>query len=260
MGCGRRVGYGLTPSLDIEAKAATFKGLNYFGVDAEYWLVHGPNVNVSAALGVHLTDSKGGADSSGIDTSLLFSTRPAKPLEIYGGLKLSFDSVKNSDQNFTLAHLVPESSTASAPTSISWPSSASPSTTTPEAMPAWAWRYIFAEVSRPASEGAWNRTIRIISCRPLFYANMIRTSPCPLRRRPEKRRIYERINVVIKLAMVYPSRTKENISAELLYSPLIHGYLARHTPDHYKSLFMTNMSVPISIPTPWMRTWSLFPP
>jgi radical SAM superfamily enzyme YgiQ (UPF0313 family) len=39
---------------------------------------------------------------------------------------------------------------------------------------------------------------------------------------------------MIKLAMVYPSRIKENISAELLYSPLTHGYLARHTPDHYK--------------------------
>jgi radical SAM superfamily enzyme YgiQ (UPF0313 family) len=38
---------------------------------------------------------------------------------------------------------------------------------------------------------------------------------------------------MIKLAMVYPSRTKENVSAELLYSPLSHGYLARHTPDHY---------------------------
>jgi len=39
---------------------------------------------------------------------------------------------------------------------------------------------------------------------------------------------------MIKLAMVYPSRTKENVSAELLYSPLTHGYLARHTPDHYE--------------------------
>ena len=38
---------------------------------------------------------------------------------------------------------------------------------------------------------------------------------------------------MIKLAMVYPSRTKENVSAELLYSPLSLGYLARHTPDHY---------------------------
>ena len=106
-GVAGRAGYGLTSSFDVEAKAAIFKGLKYFGVDAEYWLVHGRNANVSVALGAHLTDSQEGADSSGIDTSLLFSTRPAKRLEIYGGLKLAFDSVKNSDQNFTRAHLVP---------------------------------------------------------------------------------------------------------------------------------------------------------
>jgi hypothetical protein len=106
-GVAGRVGYGLTPRFDIEAKAAIFKGLKYFGADAEYWLVQGRNANVSVALGAHLTDSQEGADSAGIDTSLLFSTRPAKSLELYGGLKLAFDSYKNSDQNFTRAHLVP---------------------------------------------------------------------------------------------------------------------------------------------------------
>ena len=106
-GIAGRIGYGLAPRFDIEAKAGIFQGLNYFGVEAEYWLVRGRNANVSVALGAHLTDSRPGADSSGIDTSLLFSTRPAKRLEIYGGLKLAFDSVKNSDQNFTRAHLVP---------------------------------------------------------------------------------------------------------------------------------------------------------
>ena len=106
-GVAGRVGYGLTERFDIEGKAATFKGLNYFGVDAEYWLVKGGSVNVSAALGGHLTDSQGGADSSGIDTALLFSTSPVRNLELYGGLKFAFDSVKNSDHNFTRAHLVP---------------------------------------------------------------------------------------------------------------------------------------------------------
>jgi hypothetical protein len=108
-GVAGRVGYGLLPRFDIEAKAATFKGLSYFGVEAEYWLVQGRNANVSVALGAHLTDwrTKEEEDSSGIDTSLLFSTSPAKSLELYGGLKLAFDSVKNSDQNFTRAHLVP---------------------------------------------------------------------------------------------------------------------------------------------------------
>ncbi|MCX6566982.1 MAG: hypothetical protein NTW38_11275 [Candidatus Aminicenantes bacterium] len=106
-GVAGRFGYGLTPRFDIEAKAAIFKGLRYFGAEGEYWLVQGQNANVSVALGAHMTDSQGGADSSGIDTSLLFSTSPAKLLELYGGLKLAFDSFKNSDQNFTRVHLVP---------------------------------------------------------------------------------------------------------------------------------------------------------
>jgi len=107
-GLAGRFGYGFTPSFDIEAKAASFKGLTYFGVDAEYWLLQGPNFNASIGLGGHMTNVNGGGDSSGIDTSLLISARPAAgKLELYGGLKLAFDSFKNSDQNFTLAHIVP---------------------------------------------------------------------------------------------------------------------------------------------------------
>ena len=105
-GVAARFGYGLTKSLDIEAKAAFFKGFKYFGVDVEYWFVKGENFNVSAALGGHITDYKGGGDSKGIDAALLASTRPVKNLEIYGGLMLAFDSIKNGD-NYTLAHFVP---------------------------------------------------------------------------------------------------------------------------------------------------------
>ncbi len=36
-----------------------------------------------------------------------------------------------------------------------------------------------------------------------------------------------------RIAMVYPSRVKETMGEELLYSPLALGYLARHTPDNY---------------------------
>jgi len=94
-GVAGRFGYGLTSNLDIEAKAAFFKGLKYFGVDIEYWLLKGENFNVSAALGGHMTDYKGAGDSSGIDAALLASTKPVKNLEIYGGIMLSFDSLKN---------------------------------------------------------------------------------------------------------------------------------------------------------------------
>jgi len=106
-GVAGRFGYGLTPSLDIEAKVGFFKGLQYFGADVEYWLIKEENINVSAALGGHMTNYKGAGDSSGIDAALLASTKPMKKLEIYGGLMLAFDSVKNSDNNYTLAHFVP---------------------------------------------------------------------------------------------------------------------------------------------------------
>lgn len=100
-------GFGLTRSVDIEAKGANYKNFTYFGVDLEYWFFRGRNVNASISAGWHMTDSKVGADSSGIDTTLLISTKPAKKLEIYGGLKFSFDSFKNSNQNLTLIHIVP---------------------------------------------------------------------------------------------------------------------------------------------------------
>lgn len=106
-GMAGRAGFGFTSSFDIEGKVAFFKGLAYYGIDAEFWFIKGPAVNVSAALGGHLTNVDAGADSSGIDTSLLVSTRPTTKLEIYGGLMLAFDSVRNTDYHHTLAHIVP---------------------------------------------------------------------------------------------------------------------------------------------------------
>lgn len=106
-GVAGRFGYGLTRSIDIEAKAAYFKGLNYFGADIEWWFLKGHNFNGSVALGGHMTNYDVGDDSAGIDTSILFSHRPVSNLEIYGGLMIAFESIKNSDVTFTLMHIVP---------------------------------------------------------------------------------------------------------------------------------------------------------
>jgi hypothetical protein len=106
-GVAGRAGFGITTHFDIEIKAAFFKDINYFGVDVEYWFIHGGNFNVSLALGGHMTKVPGEGDSSGIDTALLCSTAPAKNLELYGGLKFAFDSTKNPDNNFMLVHIVP---------------------------------------------------------------------------------------------------------------------------------------------------------
>lgn len=39
---------------------------------------------------------------------------------------------------------------------------------------------------------------------------------------------------MIKLVMCYPSRVKENIGTDFLFSPLALAYLARHTPAHFQ--------------------------
>ncbi len=106
-GVAGRFGYGLTNSIDIEAKAAFFKGLKYFGADIEYWFLKSGDFNGSVALGGHMTDYDGGGDTTGIDTSLLFSHKPVEKLEIYAGLMLAFDKVKNTDINYTRIHFVP---------------------------------------------------------------------------------------------------------------------------------------------------------
>ncbi len=106
-GIAGKGGFGLTKNVDIEAKGAIFKNFNYFGFDVEYWFYKGGNVNVSAAAGWHMLASKNGSDSSGIDAAIIASTKPSKKLELYGGVKLSFDSIKNTNRNITLAHIVP---------------------------------------------------------------------------------------------------------------------------------------------------------
>jgi opacity protein-like surface antigen len=106
-GVAGRIGYGLTESLDVEAKAGIFRGLRYFGADIEYWFLKGGNFNASAAVGGHLTDARDEADSSGLDVALIASTRPAERLELYGGLKAAFDSIKNENRSVTRIHIVP---------------------------------------------------------------------------------------------------------------------------------------------------------
>lgn len=106
-GAAGKAGLGLTDWLDLELSGALFEDLTYFGADLEFWFFKGAKVNMSASAGWHLTSYKNGPDSSGIDTTLIVSTRPVRRLEIMGGLKLSFDSFRDIDRNVTLIHVVP---------------------------------------------------------------------------------------------------------------------------------------------------------
>jgi hypothetical protein len=106
-GVAGRFGYGIAKSLDVEAEAAIFNGLRYFGIAGEYWFIRGRNFNLSAAVGGHMTNRTSGGNSAGLDTSFLASTRPWKNLEIYGGFMLALDWVRNPSDTVTRLHFVP---------------------------------------------------------------------------------------------------------------------------------------------------------
>jgi len=105
-GVGTRLGYGFTNNFDVEAKLGFFDSFNFYGIDGELWVIKGP-VDVSLALGGHFTDQDGGSDSKAIDVAGIVSGNVASKLELYGGVSLSFESLDDSDRDFTRTYLVP---------------------------------------------------------------------------------------------------------------------------------------------------------
>ena len=90
----------------MEVSAASFKNFTYFGADLEYWFYRGNNLNAAVSGGFHITDFDMGGNSSGFDVSMLVSTRPARRMEVYTGVKISFDSFKNGGDTKVI-HLIP---------------------------------------------------------------------------------------------------------------------------------------------------------
>jgi outer membrane protein with beta-barrel domain len=106
-GIASRLGYGLTPSFDVEAKLAVFDGLKMYGADAEYWLVKG-KTDVSLSGGLHKSDFDGGGDSTAIDLAAIASRKVADRLELYAGGSLSFESIDDADDSsFRRFYIVP---------------------------------------------------------------------------------------------------------------------------------------------------------
>jgi len=107
-GIASRLGYGFTPSFDVEVKLATFDGFKMYGADAEWWLVKG-KTDVSVSAGGHKSDFDGeGGSSTAIDTALLLSRSVARSLEAYVGGSLSFESLDDvDDSSFKRFYLVP---------------------------------------------------------------------------------------------------------------------------------------------------------
>jgi hypothetical protein len=105
-GIATRLGYGLTPSFDVEAKLAFFDGYKTYGGDVEYWLLKG-RTDFSLSAGLRKSDFDGGGGSTAIDLAAIASRKVGKSLELYLGGSLSFESVDDSDASFESFHVVP---------------------------------------------------------------------------------------------------------------------------------------------------------
>jgi len=105
-GVATRLGYGFTDWFDVEGKVGFFDGLNLYGADAEAWIFRG-DVDISLSLGGHLADVGAGSSSKAVDVAGLLSGHVSPWLEVYGGVSLSFESLDDSDHDFTRAYVVP---------------------------------------------------------------------------------------------------------------------------------------------------------
>jgi len=106
-GIASRLGYGFTPSFDVEVKLAKFDNFKMYGADAEWWVAKG-RTDVSLSAGAHKADFDGGGGSTAIDTALLISRSVASRLEAYIGGSLSFESLDDvDDSSFRRYYVVP---------------------------------------------------------------------------------------------------------------------------------------------------------
>ena len=107
-GLASRIGYGFTPSFDVEVKLATFDGFKMYGADAEWWAAKG-RTDVSLSVGAHKADFDDDAgDSTAIDTAVILSRTVADRLEAYVGGSLSFESIDDvDDSSFKRFYVVP---------------------------------------------------------------------------------------------------------------------------------------------------------
>jgi hypothetical protein len=105
-GVATRLGYGFTDRFDVEAKLSFFDGVKLYGADAEFWLLRS-ELDLSLAAGFHKASVEQGRDSTALDTSALLSGHLSDRLELYGGVSLSFESLDDTEVDFTRAYLVP---------------------------------------------------------------------------------------------------------------------------------------------------------
>src|SRR5690606_19132963 len=108
-----RLGYGVTDRFDLEGGVALYDGFTFVGADAEFWLVQdaaGTNLfDMSVIAGFHFGNGDTTLDTRAFDLAFLVSKRVDERLELYGGLDIAFESIRNPgiDYSYTPVHLVP---------------------------------------------------------------------------------------------------------------------------------------------------------
>ncbi|MFO7301689.1 MAG: hypothetical protein DIU54_004645 [Acidobacteriota bacterium] len=112
-GAAIRVGYGVADRFDIEGGIALYDDFTFFGADAEFWLmqdrVAANPFDLSVILGFHLGNGDRTPDTRGFDLTFLASKRVSDRTELYGGLDIAFEALRNAgiDHSYTPVHFVP---------------------------------------------------------------------------------------------------------------------------------------------------------
>jgi len=100
------LGYGFAPRFDVEGGVAIYDGVQFFGANAEFWVVKESPLDVSVAVGLHRRTGDLTADFNGIDLTLLGGGHVSPHLELYAGLDFAFEGF-GVPGDFTQALLVP---------------------------------------------------------------------------------------------------------------------------------------------------------
>lgn len=106
LGVAGILGYGFAPRFDVEGGVAIYDGVQFFGANAEFWVVKESPLDFSVAFGLHRRTGDLTVDFNGIDLTLLGGGHVSPHLELYAGLDFAFEGF-GVPGDFTQALLVP---------------------------------------------------------------------------------------------------------------------------------------------------------
>src|SRR5687768_3713566 len=75
VGLAAKLGHGLTDRFDLEGAVAFYDGIQFFGFDAEYWIVNDQAVDFSVIGGLHVRRGNNTLKTLGVDLTFLASGR-----------------------------------------------------------------------------------------------------------------------------------------------------------------------------------------